>query len=198
MENKYYIYKTTNNINGKFYYGKHYGLLDDDYLGSGTIIKQAIKKYGKENFTKEIIYIATDEADAYEMESCIVGQDLVEDKMCYNQMIGGKGAASGKNNHNYGKKQTIESNIKRSKALKGQRVGVKNHNYGKFGKENPNAKKVDQFTKDGKFIKTWDSMMDINRKLGITFKQVSKCCREINKSAGGFIFKYHKGEQSWT
>lgn len=46
------IYKTTNKINGKIYVG-----LDTKnnpkYLGSGKIIKFAIKKYGKENFEKK-------------------------------------------------------------------------------------------------------------------------------------------------
>lgn len=48
------IYKTTNTINGKIYVG-----LDTknnpNYLGSGKILKLAIKKYGKENFKKQII-----------------------------------------------------------------------------------------------------------------------------------------------
>ena len=54
----YYIYMTTNLINGMRYIGKHYGELTDGYLGSGTKLKQDIQKFGKENFKKEILYIS--------------------------------------------------------------------------------------------------------------------------------------------
>lgn len=48
------IYKTINKINGKFYIGKD---THDNpkYLGSGLLLKQAITKYGKDNFVKEIL-----------------------------------------------------------------------------------------------------------------------------------------------
>jgi group I intron endonuclease len=48
------IYKTTNLVNGKFYIGKD-AKNKRTYLGSGVVLKQAIKKYGKENFKKEIL-----------------------------------------------------------------------------------------------------------------------------------------------
>jgi len=48
------IYKTTNLVNGKFYIGKD-AKNKKSYLGSGKVLKQAIKKYGKENFEKEIL-----------------------------------------------------------------------------------------------------------------------------------------------
>lgn len=52
----YYIYKITNKINHKIYYGQHTTSdLDDGYIGSGVAIKSAIKKYGKENFEKKIL-----------------------------------------------------------------------------------------------------------------------------------------------
>lgn len=58
-ESKYCIYLTTNKINGKTYVGQHrYEKLYDGYIGSGALIKKAIKKYGKENF--DIEYLETD------------------------------------------------------------------------------------------------------------------------------------------
>jgi group I intron endonuclease len=50
------IYKTTNLINGKFYIGKD-TKNNPVYLGSGTLLALAIKKYGRENFQKEIIEV---------------------------------------------------------------------------------------------------------------------------------------------
>jgi len=54
----YYIYLTTNLINNKKYIGKHFGELEDGYLGSGLLLQRAIEKYGKENFSKQILYIS--------------------------------------------------------------------------------------------------------------------------------------------
>lgn len=48
------IYKITNLITGRIYIGQTNGKRDR-YYGGGLIIKQAVKKYGKKNFKKEII-----------------------------------------------------------------------------------------------------------------------------------------------
>ena len=48
------IYKTTNIVNGKIYIGQSHGL-DKTYLGGGTILKKALKKYGRKNFKFEVI-----------------------------------------------------------------------------------------------------------------------------------------------
>jgi len=48
------IYKTTNLINGKIYIGQDTNN-NEKYLGSGKLLKMAIKKYGKSSFIKEII-----------------------------------------------------------------------------------------------------------------------------------------------
>ena len=46
----YYFYKTTNLINGKYYYGSG---TKKDYFGSGKLLLEAILKYGIENFKNE-------------------------------------------------------------------------------------------------------------------------------------------------
>jgi len=52
-----YNYITTNKVNGKQYVGMHStDNVDDGYLGSGIAIINAINKYGKENFTREILW----------------------------------------------------------------------------------------------------------------------------------------------
>ena len=52
-----YIYKTTNTLNNKIYIGLSSKLVEEStsYIGSGRLINQAINKYGKEHFTKEIM-----------------------------------------------------------------------------------------------------------------------------------------------
>jgi group I intron endonuclease len=52
-----YIYKITNTINNKIYIGLSTKSVEKstNYLGSGEIQSRAIKKYGKENFIKEIL-----------------------------------------------------------------------------------------------------------------------------------------------
>lgn len=51
-----YIYKITNSINGKIYIGKRTGSqFDEDYWGSGTKLKVALKEFGKDNFKREIL-----------------------------------------------------------------------------------------------------------------------------------------------
>jgi len=61
------IYKTTNKINRKVYVGKD-SKSNPDYFGSGILLQKAIKKYSKENFTKEVIDLTENEEDLNEKE----------------------------------------------------------------------------------------------------------------------------------
>lgn len=89
---QYYIYLTTNLINGKKYIGEHYGELDDDYLGSGTLLKRAIDKYGKNNFYKEILYISkTQDENFIKEREFIKVFNACESPNFYNIHEGGSG-----------------------------------------------------------------------------------------------------------
>lgn len=88
---QYYIYLTTNLINNKKYIGQHKGKATDSYLGSGINLVKAIKKYGKENFTKEILLYCETQEETDIMEKFYIQQyNAVEDENFYNLTEGGQ------------------------------------------------------------------------------------------------------------
>ena len=90
MQKHYLIYKITNLINNKIYIGQHVTTnVNDDYMGSGDHIKNAIKKYGIENFKKEIIAECSSFDEMNELEKELVNQDFVNNPNTYNHAIGG-------------------------------------------------------------------------------------------------------------
>lgn len=121
---QHYIYLTTNLINGHRYIGKHHGELDDDYLGSGTLLKRAIQKYGRENFSKEILYISQNaEENSQKEKEFIKAFNAVNDRNFYNIHEGGDGG-------NTISGWTEEQRIAYSKKLSEQRKGAQNPRYG--------------------------------------------------------------------
>lgn len=121
---------TTNLINGKKYIGKHYGFLNDGYLGSGKLIRRAIAKYGKENFQREILAFSITEKENAEKEKYYIALfDACNSDLFYNIHEGGNGGnttkgmseeekqalskkmsalTSGTNNPMYGRKRSEE------------------------------------------------------------------------------------------
>lgn len=89
---KHYIYLTTNLVNNKKYIGKHYGELNDEYIGSGLILQRAVEKYGKQNFVKQILYISSNnEENNLKEKEYIKKYNATQSKQFYNIAQGGDG-----------------------------------------------------------------------------------------------------------
>lgn len=92
----HFIYKTTNLLNGKYYYGMHStDNLNDGYLGSGKRLRYSINKYGKENHKVEILEFLPDRRTLIEREMVVVDLNEVAKENCMNLRIGGTGGLLG-------------------------------------------------------------------------------------------------------
>ncbi len=91
QKSKYYlIYKTTNLINKKIYVGKHVTTNpNDNYLGSGLVLKRAMKKYGRKNFKKEILHYLSSYEEMDQKERDIVNENFIKRQDTYNLILGG-------------------------------------------------------------------------------------------------------------
>lgn len=143
-----FIYITTNIINGKKYIGqKIFDNKFNNYLGSGKLLKQAIKKYGKKNFYREIIAITYNKNELNELEiEYICLHNAVNSKDYYNISHGGDSPMAGlywSEEQKQGLSEAMkghevseETKAKISESLKGE----KHHNYGKIMSEEQKLK----------------------------------------------------------
>ena len=93
-----YIYLTTNLINNKKYIGqkKSTTFLHEKYLGSGSLLRKAINKYGRENFKVELLCEcdSKEELDAKEI-FYIALYDATNNPEYYNLTRGGESGLGG-------------------------------------------------------------------------------------------------------
>ena len=93
----HFIYKTTNILNNKFYIGMHSTTnLKDGYVGSGTHLRHAIRKYGVANFKFEIIEWCDNREKLIQREKEIITEEYINDVNCYNIKPGGLGGFNNK------------------------------------------------------------------------------------------------------
>lgn len=87
-----YIYKIVNTLNGKVYIGKKKGPYNKKYWGSGVLIKEAIKKHGKQNFTLEVLCYCDTQEELNEKERYYISTyNCTERDIGYNLAYGGDG-----------------------------------------------------------------------------------------------------------
>jgi hypothetical protein len=154
----YTIYRTLNIVNGKYYLGKHQTENpNDDYLGSGSAIKAAIKKYGRASFTKEVLFVFDNEHEMNLKERELITEELVADKNSYNKGIGGEGGP-----HFKGKTHTKETIEKFSNSMRGRKLSdthrlsvsnsLKGHKLSNETKEKLSKKQKDRYKREKRII----------------------------------------------
>lgn len=86
----HFTYQTKNTINGMTYVGRHStNDLNDGYIGSGKLLKRAIKKHGKENFKLEYLDFFNDFDSLIKEEEFIVDKSFCLSNNNYNIVEGG-------------------------------------------------------------------------------------------------------------
>jgi len=193
----YTVYQTTNTINNKIYIGVHATTNpNDSYLGSGIAIKQAIEKYGKDKFKKEILFEYDNQNEAYLKETKIVNEIFIKRKDNYNMCIGGNGGKTmiGDSHWNYGKHHSQETKKKMSISLTGHKSYIRttewinNKSISNKGKYNP------QFT--GYYITPWGKFETANGNGIISNSTTNIWCKNQNMSINNRMLSKSKYLQS--
>jgi len=154
MEKKHnYFYKITNLVNDKYYYGIHStNKLNDRYMGSGYAMESAMKKYGRKNFTKEIVSDYPTRKEASDHERLVVTLELVKLSECYNLRAGGdkENAISEETKNKIREKRKLQIiSPETRKKLSESHSGINHPMFGKTHSEE-SRKKMSE-SKDGKY-----------------------------------------------
>jgi group I intron endonuclease len=99
-------------------------------------------------------------------------------------------AQIGELNHMYGKVFTEEHRVKlRESARKS------GYDHSKMAEEDkPNKVEVNQYTLEGDFLKTHESITKAAEEMGVDRTTIGNCCRGKSKTSCGFIWKYKDPE----
>lgn len=220
------IYKVTNLINGRIYVGKKINI-KQDYYGSGKLIKLAIKKYGKQNFKREILQKCLKGLEEYNKSEkywikkldCIVpkGYNLTEggeggDTFTYsinkeeqrkNKAIFFKKLWKNKKYRDFmikvkiGKKRTLETKLRQSLAAKDK---PKSENHKKHLSDAWKKRKIEKPTTEETLKKRSNSLKGKNTGKYIKIYEFRGSDDKIYVTSEGickFAKKHHKNSQSF-
>lgn len=195
----------------------------DGYIGCGVYkqtqasekypFHTAVRKYGYNNFRRTTLRIFDTKEEAYEFEKQLVTQTVTSSKNCYNIQNGGYGGTG------YTAKKIYQFDLKGnfikewdSIAAAQEALGLHHisdvcngsrsmcggfyWNYIKKFEYSPGidqSKKVAQYTQSGKFLRTWDSLKEAQRSLGIY--NINRAIK-ADILCGGYWWKFFNGDTS--
>ena len=220
-----FIYKMTNLVNGKIYIGQHVtDNLKDGYRGSGIVLKNALKKYGRSNFEFEILefYNGNSKTEFNELEHNYIRKyNSDNESVGYNRTDCCGGGYLGQEvyeKRNY--KHSEEAKAKISKIHKGKKrsqyqiEATRLGNIGKVNYHNESKERsfeqrsckrvsrnreriVEQYTLEGLFVREWNSVAEAGRSLGLekTATSIRIACEDWTKTCKGFRWKYKESSE---
>jgi hypothetical protein len=183
-----------NKTNGKRYVGITSQKIKNRW-GQGSkyhsqFFGRAIKKYGWDGFEHNIISENLSKEDALEMEKILIkAYDLTNPQKGYNMTFGGEGGGMYNKHHSEKSKEKIRT---ARKGIEFSEEHKKHISEAKQGANHHLAKKVYQYTKQGKFIREWDYMSQASKELNINKANIAETCNGNRKSAGGYVWKYER------
>lgn len=195
------IYLTVNRINGKVYVGQT-SINKNGYIGSGKLLKRAIKKYGKDNFTRTIL-----RSDIHSLKELNLWEDFYirlfgsrNLEIGYNIVPGGSKGGFAHSKEAIEKiraRSNQEDNKLRIKEIqKIAAVSRKGTHHNKEAKLKIVATKFGRIQeieirkKEGEILYTCNFSKEASTLTGIKRSAISNNLAGLSKSAGGYIFKY--------
>jgi len=174
------VYSVTNKINGKIYIGQSIDVerrwSQHKYGKGNLILKNAIKKYGIDNF--EFTILEKVDIDNKSKNDIIELLTIIEQKW-----------------FDLKKPYLKENGYNIQKTSKPNLTPNKDYNFGqKISKikidNNHTGKPLNQYNLNGDLIKEWKSAAEIERVLGFNAENISACCLGKSKTSNGFIWKF--------
>lgn len=161
-----FIYKWTNNINGKMYIGSHKGLDSDSYTGSGNAFLSAYRKYGADAFTRTILeYVEKAEDILLREEYYLKSMNVKNDRNYYNL----KDSATGGHCKDF-------TNVRKG--------------WEKWADDNL-RKEVFQFDLNGNFLKSFRSLQEAANEVGAKSpSNIKYTCEGKFTNAHGYLWSY--------
>lgn len=203
------VYKTTCLINNKIYIGVHCtNKLNDGYIGNGIynqrtaekgkstqLFHNAVKKYGYDNFKREILHDFIAAEHAFGLEKVIVDEYFVSREDNYNMKIGGNGG------------NTMTGKHHKPETLKKMSISQSGENNPQFGKDPWNKGKKGEYSEEYRRkigIKSkgripGNARKVLNTKTGIVYSSSTQASKEtgISKSHITTKCKRNNNDSEW-
>jgi hypothetical protein len=209
-----FVYQTICEVNNKSYIGVHKTEnIDDGYIGCGVYSRsdaefskrplffhRAVKKHGYNSFRRYILSFYDTYEEALEEEKYLVDEEWVKNKNNYNTAVGGRGSTTKwmseeektrwKNNIKEKVNNWVKNGGKEILLKNIQKINLNPPKRKKGYKVPSTWRKVEQYDKEGNFIKLHNSVREAAKSVKTTPGNVVSCCKGDYKNCMGFVFRY--------